>query len=179
VLRSLLYYEPERAALWPAGVLGVMHVLLKALGGHNEFTSLFPEILLIGIVGFIQGVCFLYLVAFGMSLVANWFKGYGLFEQIKLIVSWSCFPFLFGLPVLLVLAVSLAAFGSDQPSGVGDGIGVAYLAIAGFWGIYIQWSGIRILFKGDKILPAGIIILPYILIASFVFLAQQLYNLFH
>jgi hypothetical protein len=179
VLRSLLYYEPGRAALWPAGVLGVMCLLVKALGGHDGVTSLFPEILLIGIVGFIQGVCSLFLVAFGMSVVASWFKGYGLFDQIKLTVSWSCFPFLFGLPVLLAIAVSLAAFGSDQPFGVGDGIGVAYLAIAGFWGVYIQWSGIRVLFKGDKILPAGIIILPYILIANFVFLAQQLYVVFH
>jgi hypothetical protein len=114
-----------------------------------------------------------------MSIVSSWFKGNGLFEQIKLIVSWSYFPFIIGAPIFLAIAITMAIFWPDSGPGVGVILGITYFVIAGLWGAYIQWSGIRVLFRGDKLLPVGIIVIPYILIAGFIFLTQQLFILFH
>lgn len=176
MLRSLLYYEPRKAAVWPACVLGIMYALVTSFVVDE---SPFPGILLVSIIGFIQGLCFLYVIAFGMSVVSSWFNGYGLFDQIKLIVSWSCFPFIIGVPIFLAIAIPFIMLWPDSTPVAGIIIGITYLVIAGLWGLYIQWSGIRVLFRGDKVSPAAMIVIPYMLFAIFVFITQQLYVLFH
>jgi hypothetical protein len=178
VLRSLLYYEPGRAALWPAGVLGVTHVLISALLANDTVDS-FPGILVSSMIGYIGGVCNLFLIAFGMSVVSSWFKEYGLFDQIKQVVSWSCFPLIIGAPIFLIISIPLQIMLPDATPPAGVVLGATYLLLGGLWGMHIQWSGISILFKGEKISPIWIIILPYLLLASFVFLAQQVYVIFH